>query len=342
MFLPGDPASGCRSIHPREGGMPPGPVIVGLRSQIDSGPVRDDGARCPDCYLKMVRLITGKPELEVSMELEGKVALVTGAGAGIGRAIALGLAAAGAAVVVNDFSLTKAQGVAAEIEEAKGRSLPFRADVTNRPEVLEMVEAGRKELSAIDILVNNAGISNSFLIEDMPPEAWDRTISVNLTGAFNCTRAVIPGMIKQGGGKLVFISSLAGHCVGGRGTSAYTASKHGIIGLMKALAWELGRYGITSNAVSPGATLTDMLKESLTPEQDEKLKADVPTGSLCSPEDIAEAVLFLASGRSRQITGHSLNVDSGRLAAAGSHYRDDMAVREEINRMLTGENNRLS
>ncbi|MFH1476214.1 MAG: SDR family NAD(P)-dependent oxidoreductase [Verrucomicrobiota bacterium] len=271
------------------------------------------------------------------MELEGKVALVTGAGAGIGRAIALKLASEGAGVIVNDFSLDRAESVASEIKAMGKESIPFRADVTNRPEVLEMVAAGKGRFGTIDILVNNAGVANGFLIEDMPAEAWDRTINVNLTGAFNCTKAVIPCMMQNGRGRLIFLSSIAGHCVGGRGTSAYTASKHGIIGLMKALAWELGRYGITSNAVSPGATLTDMLKESLTPRQLEKLGADVPTGSPCAPEDIAEAVLFLASDRASQITGHSLNVDSGRLAAAGSHYREDMNLREDLSKRLVEE-----
>lgn len=270
------------------------------------------------------------------MELEGKIALVTGAGAGIGRAIALKLASEGADVVVNDFDMGRARRVASEIRDKGVESLPFRADVTDRPEVLKMIAAAGMKFGAIDILVNNAGIANSFLIEDMPPERWDQTINVNLTGAFNCAQAVIPFMKKKGNGRLIFISSLAGHCVGGRGTSAYTASKHGIIGLMKALAWELGRYGITSNAVSPGATMTAMLKESVTPDQIERLEADVPTGSLCTPEDIAEAVLFLASDRARQITGHSLNVDSGRLAAAGSHYREDMGIRINLSKRLAG------
>ena len=192
------------------------------------------------------------------MKLEGKVAMVTGAGQGIGRAIALSLAKEGAGVVVNDINPETAAGVADEIRAMGRRALAIKADVTQSKEVNEMVETALNEMGKIDILVNNAGGSARERVsefKDSTEEVWDFIIGRNLKGQLNCTRAVINHMIERRSGKILNMASIAG-VVGEAGLADYSAAKAGVIGFTKALAKEVGRYGINVNSVAPGPIRT--------------------------------------------------------------------------------------
>lgn len=264
------------------------------------------------------------------MELSGKVALVTGAGSGIGEAIALRFAREGARIIVNDIDLDRAQDTVSKMETLGGRGFPIKADISSRDDVQSMVEEGVKHLGTIDILVNNAGIGgSSMLIKDMPQEAWDRVMGVNLKGAFLCCQAVIPMMTEKGQGKIVNIASLAARKMSKLGGADYTASKYGVLGLSHHLAFELAAYGINVNVVCPGATLTPLVKSKTTEEFRNTIAEQVPLGRWINPEDIAEAVLFLASDRAAMITGVVLDVDGGQLLGVASDYSDDLRRREE-------------
>ncbi|MCP4176217.1 MAG: SDR family oxidoreductase [bacterium] len=271
------------------------------------------------------------------MELANRIAIVTGAGSGIGRAIAVKLSQEGAYVVVNDYSLEAAEKTVAQIESFSGNAIPYQADITDRKRIFSMTEEIAEKFGSIDILVNNAGMVSSFLIEDLPPEVWDNTLAVNLTGTFNCTKAVIPYMIKNNYGKLLFIGSIAAHRTGGGGKCDYIASKHGVRGLMKEMAYELGRYNITSNMVCPGATLTDMFKSMVPEDEIIKMNAGVPTGSICTPEDIAESACFLVSNNSNQITGQSLDVVSGSMLSMGTGYSEQIKWHSELSKKKLNE-----
>lgn len=269
-----------------------------------------------------------------------KVALVTGSGAGIGRAIALALAKEGVKIIVNDVNETLAKNVANEIMTLGSQALPFASDISDRQKVFSMVEQAIKQFGRIDILVNNAGVGSNFLIEDMPPEIWDRNIGINLTGSFNCTKAVAPHMIKQKSGKIIFISSVGGHRTGGRGASDYITTKHGILGFMKAMAYELGIHGINVNAICPGAVITEMLRKSASDADIEAMKKEMPTGDVCMPEDIAGAVLYLVSDAAKCVTGHSLNVESGVMLGAGTNYTNIMQGKMALSKQLLEKYNK--
>jgi len=271
------------------------------------------------------------------MELKGKTALVTGAGMGIGRATALRLAREGTCVIVNDMLLKEAESTAAKIEDSNGEAFAFEADVADRTKVQEMVEAGIRRFGMIDILVNNAGTGSLFLMKDMPYEAWDRNVAITFTGSFNCCKAVIPHMINKQSGKIVFIASTAAIRMSTVAGADYTAAKHGILGLNHQLAYELAEYGINVNAINPGITLTERAKKLLTKEQRQKLMDNIPLGKFCMPEDIAEAVVFLASERSRMITGQTLTVDGGWMLGLASGYAEDMKMRQEVSRKAASE-----
>ncbi|MCP4176216.1 MAG: SDR family oxidoreductase [bacterium] len=271
------------------------------------------------------------------MQLNNKVALITGAGAGIGRSIAIKLASEGVKIIVNDYNLDNAKETVDIIIKDGGSAIPFQADISNRKHVFAMVEKGTEKFGSIDILINNAGVGASFLIEDMPPEVWDKNIAVNLTGTFNCTKAVVPDMIKNKYGKIIFIGSVAAHRTGGRGKADYVTSKHGILGFMKEMAYELGRYNIASNMVCPGATLTDMLRSVQSNEEIEALKKGVPIGDIALPNDIAESVAFLVSDSAIQITGQSLNVDSGSMLSMGTGYSEQIKWHSELSKKKLNE-----
>jgi len=247
----------------------------------------------------------------MEMDLKGKIALVTGSGSGIGKAIALGLAREGVNIAVNDVNLAAAEDTASEIAAMGSRSMAIQANVADETEVKKMVERLVAEWGGIDILVNNAGTSSTLLIEDMEKAEWDRVLSINLDGAFNCTKAVIPSMKQRGGGKIINIISYSGERMTMLGGVHYTSSKAGIWGLTHQLSYELGPYQITVNGISPGNVITPMLRSGTTPELLEVMKKWYPLQDMPTPEDVADAAVFLASNRARMITGINLVVDGG-------------------------------
>lgn len=243
------------------------------------------------------------------MTLSGKAALVTGAGQGIGRDIALALATDGADVAVCDINIEAAQKTAADIE-AKGRkSLAIKANVAVSEEVAAMVDQAAEKLGRLDILVNNAGITRDGLILRMKEEDWDLVLDINLKGAFLCTKAALKHMTKQRSGTIINIASIVG-AMGNAGQANYVASKAGMIGLTKTIAREYANRGITANAVAPGfidTAMTQALPENVRQE----LAKQIPMGKLGTPEDVANAVRFLASPWASYITGQVIHVNGG-------------------------------
>jgi len=265
------------------------------------------------------------------MELTGKIAVVTGAGSGIGRAIAIRFAKEGARVIVNDMDGRASEKTAKEIEALGGQAYALQANISKREEVHAMVAKGADRFGTINILVNNAGTGGSSIItKDMPADAWENTVSVNLNGAFYCCQAVVPGMIEQGGGKIVNIASLAASRMSKLGGADYTASKYGLVGLSHHLAFELAAHKINVNTVCPGATLTPLVMSKTTDEFRATISKQIPLGRWISPEDIAEAALFLASNRSAMITGVVLGVDGGQLLGIAADYQEDLTRRTEF------------
>jgi len=258
------------------------------------------------------------------MELKGKTAIVTGSGRGIGEGIALVLAREGANVVINDRTLTKdAEGVVQKIISSGGKAIGVAADVSKKADVTAMAAAAVKAFGAIDILVNNAGIEGApCLTQDLSEEQWDRIMSVNLKGVFLCSQAVIPQMMKQGKGRIVNISSVAGLRMTFFGGLEYTTSKHGVGGLTQHLAWELADANITVNTVCPGGVQTPLMESATTPEYRAMVvKRLVPLGRFSTIEEIGEAVSFLASDRAATITGQQIAVDGGILTGFGEDMR---------------------
>jgi len=248
------------------------------------------------------------------MRLKKQVAIVTGAGQGIGRAVALTLVREGATVVVNDIDLEKAEKVAEEVSAQGGQALPVQADVSKAKDVDILVKKALDSYKRVDILVNNAGVAKMTRLLELTEAEWDRTMNINIKGQFLCSKAVIAQMIKQKRGKIVNVASLAAH-IGAPGLAAYGASKGGVVQLTKALAVELGKFNIMVNAVSPGLTLTDLIKSAVKDRPDFIEGIDrIPLRRAAEPEDIANAVLFLASSESDYITGQVIIVDGGLMA----------------------------
>ncbi len=242
--------------------------------------------------------------------LKGKVALVTGASRGIGKAIALGLAENGAAVAVNySSSESSALEVAEIIRKNGGKAEIFKARVNEEAEVEEMFSAVEKKLGPVDILVNNAGITKDNLLMRMKTEEWDMVIDVNLKGAFLCTRRALKGMMKNRYGKIINISSVVGFS-GNAGQFNYSATKAGVIGMTKSAALECASRGIRVNAVAPGFIETDMTA-SISDDMKAAYMDKIPLKSLGKPEDIANAVIYLASPLSDYMTGQTLHLNGG-------------------------------
>lgn len=244
------------------------------------------------------------------MILNGQAAIVTGASRGIGRAVALALARAGARVVVNYASGEEAaRAVAREIEAGGGGARVVRADVRDLEAVRAMVSEARAAFGRVDILVNNAGIARDNLLALMKADEWKDVLDVDLTGAFHCIKAVSKDMARQRRGRIVNIASAAG-VIGDLRRANYSAAKAGLIGLTKAAAREMAASGVTVNAVAPGLIATDLL--AAVPEATRARQlARVPLGRVGTPEDVAAAVLFLASDAARYVTGEVLCVDGG-------------------------------
>ncbi len=246
-------------------------------------------------------------------ELEGKVAIVTGAGQGMGRAVAERLATAGARVVVNDSRGNAAVRAAGEIKVAGGDAIPIAGDVTSAADVREIADGALRQYGAIHILVNNAGVLRTTPIIDIEEDEWDLVVNVSLKGAYLCTRAVLPSMQKAGWGRVVNFSSTAGKTVSTLGGPHYTAAKHGVLGLTKAVAKEVAPYGITVNAVCPGLVNTEMVRSTITKDRIKAYTDSFPISRIGQPNEVAELVAFLASDRAAYITGSALDINGGDL-----------------------------
>lgn len=249
-----------------------------------------------------------------TLDLSGKVALVTGAGGDMGHAIALALAQAGADVAVLDREKSAGPGVVEEIQQLGRRAFAVQADlndVESLPSVVASVEA---QLGPIGILVNNAGVNQVESSFDVTPETWDRLMAVNLRAPFFCAKAVAKGMVERGSGKIINISSEAG-LYGLPEHAAYGTSKGGLITLTKILAVEWGPHNVQVNAVCPGATWTSMTRPAMDdPETRATILSRGVAGRICYPEEIAAAVVYLASGAADMIMGHALSIDGGSTA----------------------------
>lgn len=248
-----------------------------------------------------------------TINLEGKNSIVTGGAKGIGRAISLKLASCGAHVAINYSSSSDAAlELASQINDrgiGRATLLPF--DVSDYQNSSETINQFIKEHGPVHILVNNAGITKDTLFARMKEDEWDKVINVNLKGIFNCTHAVSREMMKERWGRIINIGSIVGS-MGNAGQANYAASKAGIEGFTKSVAREMASRSITANVIAPGFIETDMTA-SLPEKIKKKLLDQIPAGRMGSPEDVAEAVLFLASNAASYITGHVLHINGGLL-----------------------------
>ncbi len=240
------------------------------------------------------------------------VALVTGAARGIGRAIALALARPGLTIYLNDIALGEEAARTQKDVAAKGAAAKLiEFNVADFGQVQRGIDEIVKESGRLDLLVNNAGITRDNLILRMKEDEWDAVLAVNLKGAYNCIRAVSKTMVKQRFGRIINLSSVVG-VMGNAGQANYVASKAGLIGLTKSVARELGSRNITVNAVAPGFIQTEMT-ESLPEKVKAEMMAQIPLGRFGTPEEVAQAVVFLASEAATYITGQVIHINGGML-----------------------------
>jgi NAD(P)-dependent dehydrogenase (short-subunit alcohol dehydrogenase family) len=254
------------------------------------------------------------------MDLEGQVAIVTGAGRGIGRATALELARMGADVVVAEVDRAGADGTATEVEKLGRRARVIPTDVTRRADLVAMVERTRDDLGRIDVLVNNAGIYRAALPLDVTEDHWDRVMAINARAVFFASQAVLPTMIAQQRGSIVSLASMAGK-IGSRTNLPYNASKAAVISMTRSLALAHAADGIRVNCVCPGFVETEMWTSvareqgallGMSPEEFTRQRArQVPLGRMERPEDVAHVIAFLASSRAGYMTGQAISVDGG-------------------------------
>jgi 3-oxoacyl-[acyl-carrier protein] reductase len=241
-------------------------------------------------------------------DLTGKGALVTGATGGIGGAIAKALHAQGANVAISGTKAERLEALAAELGD---RVFVLPCDLRDRPAVARLAETAEKTLGQVDILVNNAGITHDNLFMRMKDEEWDDVIAVNLSSVFVLTRGVLRGMMRRRYGRIVNIASISG-VLGNPGQGNYAASKAGLVGMTKSLGREVASRGVTANCIAPGFIKTPMT-DALTPKQVEAIAAAIPTQTFGKPEDVAAAVVFLASNEAAYITGETVHVNGGMV-----------------------------
>ncbi|MHB9005194.1 MAG: SDR family NAD(P)-dependent oxidoreductase [Coriobacteriia bacterium] len=246
----------------------------------------------------------------MELGLAGKVVVVTGACRGIGRAIAKSLCKEGSSVVIADINEEGALAVAREIEAAGGKSMALGVAVQDALQVREMVRIAVGCFGRIDVLVNNAAVNSYAATAEITPEQWMKTLDVNLTGVFNCSQAVMGVISEQRGGRIINISSVNAFSPG-QSNAAYVATKAGILGLTRKFAKELAPFGVTVNAVAPSKVLTEMNRKSAEGMSQADIVAPWPLGRLCEPEDVANAVVFLASEAASFITGQVIHVNGG-------------------------------
>jgi NAD(P)-dependent dehydrogenase (short-subunit alcohol dehydrogenase family) len=250
--------------------------------------------------------------------LLGKNAIVTGAARGMGLAIAKALHQEGARVALLDIDKKGVGEAARQLDRKEHRAIGRKIDVTRKGEINGLIKEVKKRWGSVDLLVNNAGgaLNTPHALEEIDEEDWNLVIDVNLKGAFLCSQAVIPEMMKQGGGVIVNISALAGHWRASLAGVQYTAAKAGVEGLTRQLAYDWGRAGIRVNAVAPTVTMTgervQSLWEAKSEEEKKKVLKDIPLGRLGTPEEVASVVVFLASDESSYITGITIDVSGGR------------------------------
>ena len=244
------------------------------------------------------------------MQLEDRVAIVTGAGQGIGAAVARAYAREGARVAVVDRNIDAAVRVAAEVNSAGGQAIALACDVASREMVCAMAAQVIQVWGRVDILVNNAGITRPAMLQKMTPEQWQDVLSVHLNGSFNCLQAVVEGMIERRYGRIIYVTSTAG-ILGTIGQINYSVAKAGILGMTKSTAKELARYNITANAIAPGAA-APMTETIRTDERfKEKYLDRIPMGRWAEPEEITPVFVFFASSASSYVTGQVLAADGG-------------------------------
>jgi NAD(P)-dependent dehydrogenase (short-subunit alcohol dehydrogenase family) len=241
-----------------------------------------------------------------ALSLEGRRVIVTGAARGIGAAVATAMAQAGAAVALCDIDEQGAHSAAESIPGA----LAARCDVSSTESVNEFVDWAASGLGGIDVLVNNAGVLGTWRLTDTEDEQWARVIDVNLTGVFRMTRATMPLLMKSDGGRVISLASIT-PIRGEARTTAYAASKGGVIGFTKSLSREVAHRGVTVNAIAPGYMLTDQTADTFEGEHRESILAQVTMREFGTPSDVAGAAVYLASEAARYVTGHILVVDGG-------------------------------
>ena len=254
--------------------------------------------------------------------LTGKVAVVTGGGSGIGRAAALRFASDGAAVLVADVAGESADKVAAEIAGSGGRAVAMTVDVSDPAQADAMVASAIDEFGGVDILMTAAGVLSFGSATQTDPQAWNRVITINLTGTFLAARAVIGPMAERGGGSIITVSSSTGAHDASPGNVAYVTSKGGVAMLTKALAIDHAAEGIRVNAIAPGPTATPMLGSVMTEDEMRRFGEAMPIGRLARPEELAAAAAFLASDDASYVTGAVIAVDGGQTAKVGITLAD--------------------
>lgn len=248
------------------------------------------------------------------MRLKDRVALITGGASGIGRATAELFVREGARVAVADYSKDGGQDTVKAIKEAGGDAMFTPVDVSDSAQVTRMVDAVLQAYGRIDILFNGAGILHYGTVLETDEQAWNRVLSINLTGTYLCCRTVLPHMIRQGGGSIINVASTVGAHDACANAVAYVTSKGGVTLFTRAMAIDHAKQGVRVNALVPGATDTPMIRNAIAPEALEALAASHPIGRLGRPEELAKAVLFLASDDASFVTGTAMYVDGGQTA----------------------------